>query len=174
MDAANPFETPVTYRLHRTEYLIGLVVITAMIVVHFHDIRWLPFLALFLSIDLIGYIPGAVAFHRSETKRISKAYYIMYNTMHSMITQSVVIGLWSWVFGWEWALLAIPFHLFGDRGVFGNFMKSFALPFEPVPSPGYAKLIAGLRSDVTVEAGGDDLVELRAHPRRHAMDASVG
>jgi hypothetical protein len=144
MDAANPFETPNTYRLHRAEYLIGFVVATVLIIVNFGEIRWLPFIGLFLYIDLIGYIPGAIAYHRSETKRISKAYYVLYNTMHSLITQSIVVGLWGWLIGWEWALLAIPFHLFGDRGLFGNFLKPFGLSFEPVRDPGYTKLIAGL------------------------------
>jgi hypothetical protein len=144
MDAANHFETPVTYRLHRAEYLVGFVVATVLIILHFTEIRWLPFIGLFLYIDLIGYIPGAIAFHRSKTKRIPKAFYVLYNTMHSLVTQSAVIGLWALIFGWEWALLAIPFHLFGDRALFGNFLKPFALSFEPVRDPGYARLLATL------------------------------
>ena len=36
------------------------------------------------------------------------------------------IALWVLVFGWEWALLAIPIHLFGDRSLFGNTLKPFA------------------------------------------------
>jgi hypothetical protein len=144
MDAANHFETPVTYRLHRAEYLVGFVVATVLIILHFSEIRWLPFIGLFLYIDLIGYIPGAIAFHRSKTKRIPKAFYVLYNTMHSLVTQSAVIGLWALIFGWEWALLAIPFHLFGDRALFGNFLKPFALSFEPVRDPGYARLLAAL------------------------------
>jgi hypothetical protein len=31
----------------------------------------------------------------------------------------------------EWALLAIPLHLGGDRSLFGNFLKPFSVPFEP-------------------------------------------
>ena len=60
--------------------------------------------------------------------------------MHSLITQAAVVGLWMWVSGPEWALLAIPIHLCADRGVFGNFMKPFALPFEPVPDERFARL----------------------------------
>jgi hypothetical protein len=145
MDAANPFETPTTYKLHRAEYLVGFVVAVVLIIWHFTEIRWLPFVGLFVYIDVVGYIPGAIAFHRSRTKRISKAYYVMYNIMHSLVTQSVVVLLWGWLVGWEWALLAIPFHLFGDRGLFGNFLKPFGLSFEPVPNPGYATLIGSLR-----------------------------
>ncbi len=145
MDAANPFETPTTYRLHRAEYLAGLAVATTLIVWHASDIRWVAFAGLFLYIDLIGYIPGAIAFRRSPDHTIPKAYYVLYNTMHSLLTQGAVVGLWGWLVGWEWALLAIPFHLAGDRGLFGNFMKTFALPFEPhAADPGYTRMIAGL------------------------------
>lgn len=157
MDVANPFETPTTFRLHRAEYLVGFAVATGLILTHLGDIRWLPFAGLFLYIDVFGYIPGAVAYHRSETKRISKVYYVMYNTMHSLITQSAVVGLWGLLVGWEWALLAIPFHLFGDRGVFGNFMKTFALPFEPVRNLGYTRLIDDLRAGSAVEPVRKDL-----------------
>ena len=132
MDQANPFETPRTYSLHRAEYLVGLAVTTGLIIAHFGEIRWWPAIALFLYIDLIGYIPGAIAYHRSTTKQISKVYYVLYNTMHSMITQTAVVGLWGLTIGWEWALLIVPFHIFGDRALFGNFLKPFALDFEPV------------------------------------------
>jgi hypothetical protein len=145
MDQKNPFETPTTFRLHRAEYLVALAVSTILIVLHWSEIRWLPAIGLFLYIDLIGYIPGAIAFHRSETKQISKVYYVLYNTMHSLITQSAVVGLWMWLIGPEWALLVIPFHLSGDRSLFGNFLKPFGLPFEPVAQPMYQKLIAGLQ-----------------------------
>lgn len=141
MDQKNPFETPTTFRLHRAEYFVGFAVSTALIVVHWNEIRWLPAIALFLYIDLIGYIPGAIAYHRSKTKQISKVYYVLYNTMHSLVTQSVVVGLWIWLIGPEWALLMIPFHLFGDRALFGNFLKPFGLPFEPVAHPMYQQLV---------------------------------
>jgi hypothetical protein len=146
MDALNPYETPKTYNLHRAEYLFGFLVSTALLIIHFGEIRWLPAIGLFLYIDLIGYIPGAIAYRRSKTGHIPKAYYVLYNTMHSLITQGVVVGAWILLFGWEWALLAVPFHLFGDRGLFGNFLKPFALPFEPVSQPFYARLLESLKS----------------------------
>ncbi|MFY1634216.1 hypothetical protein ACN27F_13185 [Solwaraspora sp. WMMB335] len=146
MDQKNPFETPNTFRLHRAEYLVGFGVSAVLLVMHWNEVRWLPAIALFLYIDLIGYIPGAIAYHRSKTKKISKVYYVLYNVMHSLITQTVVVGLWLWLIGPEWALLVIPFHVFGDRGLFGNFLKPFGMPFEPVPHPLYAKLIESIRS----------------------------
>ncbi|SCF38310.1 hypothetical protein [Micromonospora mirobrigensis] len=144
MDAANPFETPKTFALHRGEYLVGFAVATTLGVWHWQEIRWLPAVALFLYIDLIGYIPGAIAFRRSTDGNIPKIYYVLYNTMHSLITQSVVVGLWLLFVGPEWALIVIPFHLFADRGLFGNFLKPFNLPFEPHPHPAYDKLLSSL------------------------------
>lgn len=141
MDQKNPFESPLTFKLHRAEYLVGFVLSIILIIVHFGQIRWVPFIALFAWIDLIGYIPGAIAFRRSENGEISKVYYVLYNVMHSLVTQSAVVGLWLWLVGPEWALLAIPFHVFGDRGLFGNFLKPFALPFEPTPNAAYTRLV---------------------------------
>jgi hypothetical protein len=145
MDVKNPFESPDTFRLHRAEYVVAQIVVTILIILHWHQIRWIPAIGMFFYIDLIGYIPGAIAFRRSPDGRISKVYYVLYNTMHSMLTQGAVIALWGFTVGWEWALLFIPWHLFGDRGVFGNFMKPFSLPFEPhATAPGYRRLIDGL------------------------------
>jgi hypothetical protein len=146
MDQKNPFESPVTYRLHRAEYFLGLLVVTALIIVHIGQVRWLPALILFAYIDLIGYIPGAVAFHRSKDGRISKVYYVLYNVMHSMVTQSAVAALWAWLVKPEWALLLLPWHLFGDRSVFGNFLKPFGVTFEPTRSPIYDRLMAEMRA----------------------------
>jgi hypothetical protein len=142
MDAKNPFETPGTYRLHRAEYLVLFAVSIVLLAMHWSEIRWLPAILLFLYIDVIGYIPGAIAYHRSKDKRISKNYYILYNTMHSMITQVIVAGLWAWLVQPEWALVVLAFHLFGDRGLFGNFLKPYGLPFEPESNPVYDRLIS--------------------------------
>ncbi|MFD8996259.1 hypothetical protein [Streptomyces abikoensis] len=144
MDQVNSFESPTTVRLHRTEYLAGLAVSLGFFIAHIGDVRWLPAIILFVYIDLIGYIPGAIAYRKSPDKRISKTYYVLYNTMHSLLTQGLVIGLWVLISGWEWALLVIPIHLCADRGVFGNFMKPFALPFEPVANEEFAKLSQNL------------------------------
>ncbi|MFC4031598.1 hypothetical protein ACFO3J_08920 [Streptomyces polygonati] len=144
MDHANPVETKVTYRLHRAEYLVGLAVVTGLLIANIGQVRWLPAVVLFVYIDLIGYIPGAIAYRRSPDHHVAKGYYIAYNTMHSLITQAVVAGIWMWVAGPEWALLVLPFHLFIDRGVFGNFLKPFSLAFEPEPNPAYVRLSAEL------------------------------
>jgi hypothetical protein len=154
MDQVNSFESPTTMRLHRAEYLGGLTLSLGLFIANISDVRWVPAVVLFVYIDLIGYIPGAIAFRRSGGRPISKGFYVAYNTMHSLVTQGAVIGLWIWISGPEWALLVIPIHLCADRGVFGNFLKPFALPFEPVPNEDFAALTQRLfphGSTVTAE-----------------------
>jgi hypothetical protein len=163
MDMKNPFESPTTFRLHRAEYLVGWIVVSILIVVQWSEIRLLPAILLFAYIDVIGYIPGAIAFRRSPNGRISKNYYLAYNIMHSMITQGAVIAIWGFTIGWEWALLAIPWHLFADRGVYGNFLKPFSLPFEPHAAPGYRRLIDELAAG-TPGVAGDRTPEAAAVP----------
>ncbi len=144
MDIKNPIDSPFTFKLHRAEYLVAFAATIALMLYHFMQIRWIPAIGLFLYIDLIGYIPGAIAFRRSGDGRIPKVYYVLYNTMHSLITCAAVAGLWAWLVRPEWALLAIAFHVFGDRGVFGNFYKPFGLPFEPVTNPQVRQATRGL------------------------------
>lgn len=142
MDAVNHFESRATYRLIRLEYLIALGVSLYFFTTHIDEVRWIPAVALFLYIDLIGYLPGAIAYHVSKTKRIARTYYVLYNTMHSFVTHSVVVLLWIWLIGPECALLAIPIHLCGDRALFGNFLKPFSVTFEPTVHPAFVRLQA--------------------------------
>jgi hypothetical protein len=139
VDAANHFETPATMLLTRLEWLAALGVSVTLALLHLSDIRWAVFIALFVVIDVIGYIPGAIAFRRTPGGRIGRGYYIAYNSMHSLLTGAAICGLWSLLFGPEWALLAIPIHLFGDRGIFGNSLKPFGVPFEPHPVPEFTR-----------------------------------
>ena len=139
MDHINRFESRTTLLLLRAEYGVALMVGVALLIMHIGEIRWIPAIVLFAYIDVIGYLPGAIAYRRSPDKKISKVYYVLYNTMHSLVTQAVVVGLWIWLFGFEWALLMVPVHLCGDRAIFGNFLKSFRVPFEPEPTPGFAE-----------------------------------
>lgn len=137
MDSRNLFETPTTYRLTRLEYLAALIVVGVLVVLHRHEIRWVPFVILFAYIDLIGYIPGAIAARRSSTGYIHRAYYVLYNVMHTLLTAAAVAGVWCLVHGPEWALLALPLHLFTDRSIVGNFLKPFGVRFEPEEHPVY-------------------------------------
>lgn len=132
MDSRNRFETDTTALLLRLEWLAGLVAAVGLALTHLSEIRWPVFVALFVVIDAIGYIPGAIAYRRSPNHVISRNYYVAYNVMHSLLTGAALAGLWALLVGPEWALLAIPIHLFGDRGLFGNSLKPFGISFEPV------------------------------------------
>ncbi len=137
MDSRNLFETPTTYRLLRLEYTAALITVVVIAVMHLHQIRLWPFLGLFFYIDLIGYVPGAIAAHRRKNGYIPRGYYILYNTMHTFLSAGLVAGLWCLIVRPEWALLALPIHLCTDRGIVGNLLKPFGVPFEPQEHPAY-------------------------------------
>lgn len=161
MDHVNRFETKTTFTLLRAEYGVALLVSLTLFAIHIRDIRWLPAVLLFVYIDLIGYVPGLIAHLRAQRRRvrgIPRGYYVLYNIMHSMVTQSLVVGVWLATHGFEWALLVIPIHLCGDRAIFGNFMKSFRVPFEPKAIPAWIDFERNL-------AAGDAVTGTRARGR---------
>jgi len=131
MDGINRLQTKTTFMLIRAEYGLALGVCVVAFLGHIDEVRWIPAAILFAYIDVIGYLPGAVMYRRATNHEISRTYYVLYNTMHSFVTQSVVIGLWTWIHGFEWALLVVPMHLCADRAIFGNLLKPFSVPFEP-------------------------------------------
>jgi hypothetical protein len=99
-------------------------------------VNWLRFVVAFVVLDLVGYIPGAIAYHRQGGGRIPAVYHYLYNITHSYLTAALVVAVWAWSMGGlEWAMLAFPIHLSGDRSIFGNIYKPLALPFEPVAVP---------------------------------------
>lgn len=150
MDPQNTFATPGTYKVMRLEYLVGLAVATYLFVANVEDVRWWVAVLFFFYTDLIGYLPGAIAYRRSESKRISKVYYALYDTMHSIVTASAIVGIWCLAVGPEWALLASPIHIGIDRGIFGNFLKSFSVPFEPHAHPVWERV----KDELAVPAPG--------------------
>jgi hypothetical protein len=141
MDSHNLFLTPTTYRWLRGEYAVALIAAVVLALLHFGDVRWPVFVAMFAYIDIIGYLPGAVAFRRAGGAPISRTYYRLYNAMHSMVSAAAVAGVWCLLVRPEWALLALPIHLCGDRAVFGNFLKPFGVSFEPATHPAYKELV---------------------------------
>lgn len=141
MDSHNLFLTRTTYRWLRAEYAVALATAVALAVLHLDDIRWPVFVGLFVYIDLIGYLPGAVAYRRAGGAPISRTYFRLYNAMHSLVSAAAVAGVWCLLVGPEWALLALPIHLCGDRAVFGNFLKPFGVSFEPVTHPAYQEFV---------------------------------
>jgi hypothetical protein len=141
MDSHNLFMTKFTYRAVRLEYAAGLVTAVVLALLHFNEIRWWVFILMFVHIDLIGYIPGAIAWRKAKGGHISKRYYVLYNTMHSFLTAGALAAVWSLVAGPEWALLALAIQLCGDRALFGNFYKHLGLSFEPVIHPAYEEFV---------------------------------
>ncbi len=142
MDSHNLFMTRGTYRLVRLEYGAALVTAVVMLMQHLDKVRWAAFLALFAYIDVIGYLPGAIAWRRAQGRLQTRAYHVLYNSTHSLLSAGAVAAVWSLTLGAEWALLALPIHLFGDRSLFGNFLKPFGFSFEPQTHPAYQELVS--------------------------------
>ncbi|MEU4144600.1 hypothetical protein [Streptomyces parvulus] len=128
MDARNRFETKVTFALSRLEWLGFLAVSLVLAFQRRSEIRWGVFALLFAVIDVIGYLPGAIAHRRSPDRRVPKGCYVAYNTMHSLVTAGILAGAWALFVRPEWALLALPIHLMGDRALFGNSLKPSRRP----------------------------------------------
>jgi len=141
MDSHNLFLTRTTYRLLRAEYGAALIAAAGLALVHLGRIRWPVFIGMFVYIDLIGYLPGAVAYRRARGGDVGRGFYVLYNSMHSFLSAGAVAGAWCLLVRPEWALLALPIHLCGDRAIFGNFLKPFGLSFEPVTHPAYKELL---------------------------------
>lgn len=137
MDKVHRFHTQGTYALERLEHLAVVAVCAVVALHHLAEIAWLRFAIAFVAIDAIGYIPGTIRWHRQGGGLIPRGYYLLYNLTHSYLTAGVAIAVWATLGGGlEWAMLALPIHLSGDRGLFGNIYKPPMLPFEPVTPAG--------------------------------------
>lgn len=152
MDSRNRFESPGTYLVSRLEYFAALVVCITLAAMHIGQIRWIPFIVLFSYIDLIGYIPGAIAYRRAQGGAIPLIYFALYNSMHNFLVGGLVAGLWTLAIGPEWALMAIPIHLCGDRSLFGNSFKPWGISFEPKSHPAFERFE---REFSAAQRGGD-------------------
>jgi hypothetical protein len=162
MDAQNMFETPATYTAMRAEYGLLAAASGYLMWRHRDKVRWPVAAFLFLYNDTFGYVPGAIAYRRSPDKKISKAYYLAYNVMHSAVSAAAVGGAWARFVGPEWGMLGIPFHIGLDRALFGNMLKPFSVPFEPEPHPAWAsvrdelrKPWAGVQPEAQARAAGN-------------------
>src|SRR5262245_44070901 len=117
MDTVNRFHTRETWLWVRVEHLLLLAILIGLAIWQIAEIRWLWFIAALVGIDLIGYLPGAIAYRRSRGGRVAPLYHHLYNLTHSYITAAIIVALWGLTIGGlEWAMLAIPIHLEGDRG----------------------------------------------------------
>ena len=122
--------------LTRAEYLALMLAAAALLLLHVRDVSWPRAALAFAALDVIGYLPGARAFRRSGGGAIGRAYHHLYNITHNFLTLAAVSALWALLAGgWQWAMLALPLHLAGDRGIFGNGWKPADRSFERAPAP---------------------------------------
>ncbi|HEU5321357.1 MAG TPA: hypothetical protein VFX28_11165 [Methylomirabilota bacterium] len=145
MDAKNLFHTRATYTLERLDYLVALAVLATLTLVHADVVRWGAFAAAFALIDVVGYVPGLLwhVTHPAGRRCIPRVFHVLYNTAHSFSVNAAGVALWYLLEGrLEWAMLAMPIHLCGDRSLFGNIYKPFGLAFEPVRHPAFDRFLA--------------------------------
>ncbi len=132
MDSKNRFHTDQTWWLVRAEHVALLLVLSGWVLLHHTQVDWLRFVVAFAVLDLIGYLPGALAHRRAQGKPIAPIYHHAYNLTHSYLFGGLLVGCWALLIGGpELAMLAVPIHLSGDRGIFGNTYKPVGLSFEP-------------------------------------------
>ncbi len=132
MDNVNRFHTNDSWLWVRAEQIAMTAAFSVLLAIHAREVAWGRFLAAFAAIDLVGYLPGAIASRRADGGPIAPAYHHLYNLTHNYLTAGAAALLWALGGGFEWAMLALPIHLCGDRGLFGNTYKPASLPFEPV------------------------------------------
>lgn len=145
MDKVNLFFTPTTYRLVRLDWAIIMAALIALVAIHWREVAWWRFVVAFLASDLIGTFPGLWVYYarrKGDHRSIPAAYHVLYNLGHSFAGIGLAALGWYLVTGrWEWAMLAMPIHLAGDRSVFGNIYKPLGTAFEPVPHPAFQRFI---------------------------------
>jgi hypothetical protein len=123
--------------LDRAEYLALMLGIALLVAWHVRAVSWGHFALAFALLDLVGYLPGARAYRRAGGRPIARIYHHLYNVSHNFLTLGAVIALWALATrGFEWAMLALPLHLAGDRGLFGNGWKPPHQPFEATAARG--------------------------------------
>jgi hypothetical protein len=168
MDPVNTFDTHATHRAVRVEYGLLAAGCGYLLWRNRREVRWPVALGLFLYNDTLGYVPGAIAYRRSADKKIAKSYYMAYNTMHSGVWGSIAAATWARFVRPEWALLGIPLHIGIDRGLFGNTLKPFSVPFEPEPHPVWQ----AVRSQLEQPWPGAAVAAARARPYSRGRDVS--
>jgi phosphatidylglycerol lysyltransferase-like protein len=177
MDTKNRFHTAFTYWIVRAEHAAVVVVGTVLVLLHFGEVHWWRAFAAFWIIDLIGYLPGMIAYRRAKGGSIAHWYHHSYNIAHTYLVAGSGVALWIYLHGGlEWAMLAVPIHLSIDRGIFGNTLKPVELAFEPEDHSDEAVLRAmGRRDpqptelpasppDVESVVPDDILTEILTHP----------
>src|SRR5260370_30638884 len=84
MDSHNLFLTSTTCRLLRAEYGAALIAAVVVTLIHLGHIRWPVFTGMFVYIDLIGYLPGAVAYRRGPRGALLPWFFFLLNITHTL------------------------------------------------------------------------------------------
>jgi hypothetical protein len=143
MDKYNTFHTPATYTLERLDWAVLMFATFGLLVWQWRDVNWWRFTIAFLLPDLIGTFPGLYVYYArqsGEHRSIPGVIHKLYNFGHSFAVVAGLCAVWWLVTGrLEWAMLAFPLHLTGDRSIFGNIYKPLGTAFEPVKHTAYAR-----------------------------------
>jgi hypothetical protein len=143
MDKYNTFHTRGTFALIRLDWAVLMLVAAALLFAHWREVNWWRFSAAFLLPDLIGTLPGLYFYYGRRTgphRSIPAVIHKLYNFGHCFAVVAAFCGLWWLAAGEpEWAMLAFPIHLAGDRSVFGNIYKPLGTAFEPVKHEAFAR-----------------------------------
>lgn len=126
------FSSQLNNTIVRLEYLLVFLAALFMTIVQWREINWYAYIALFLYIDLFGYIPGLISTYRANGARIHRAYYLLYNTFHTFLTAIPIAVAVAMMTGNVWCILGSVIHLAGDRGLLNNWMKRPSEVFEVI------------------------------------------
>ena len=141
MDRYNTFHTRVTYTLVRLDWGVLMVLAFALLMLHVREVNWWRFTYAFLFPDVIATFPGLYIYYalrKGPHRSIPLSIHVLYNVGHSFAGVAALCGLWWLATGSpEWAMLAFPIHLGGDRSIFGNIYKPFGTAFEAVKHDAY-------------------------------------
>lgn len=136
MDKYNTFHTRGTYALVRLDWAVLMLLAFTLLIVHWREVSWWRFTWAFLLPDLIGTLPGLYFYYGRRTgphRSIPSVIHKLYNFGHCFAVVALGCGFWWLATGHlEWAMLAFPIHLAGDRSIFGNIYKPLGVAFEPV------------------------------------------
>lgn len=151
MDKHNLFLTQPLYRLVRLDWLCIMLVLAVLVAVNWQQVNWLRFWVMFWVIDAVGTVPGFYYYFRNRHRThgvVPNWCVVAYNTCHSFATTTLVLAGWYYLSGPEWAMLGMPIHLAGDRGVFGNIYKNFGVQFEASgPHEGFRRFLERFASE---------------------------
>ena len=139
MDKYNRFFTPTLYRMIRTDWAILMLATMIAAALHWREINWWIFMAMFWWIDILGTFPGTFLQKKKPDRKVPEWCILLYNFCHSFTTVGVITAAWYALYGPAWEMLAMPMHLAADRSIFGNIYKRIDPKFEPGPHPAFLR-----------------------------------